>query len=101
MEKLYQEISDIETNEIESKIIDAFMTLYAENSIEKISIQQITDLAHLHRGTFYLHYLDIYDLLKKIESRYYTVCKNIAKSSVEALWGNTNLEEVLPSMKFY
>ncbi len=88
-------------NEIETKIIDAFMTLYATKPIEKISIKSITDLAGLNRGTFYLHYLDIYDLLKKIEENFHSMIKIIAHSSLTALFNNGNLSDSLPTTDFY
>lgn len=95
-------MSMLETsNEIEDRMIDAFMTLYGEKPIEKISIQSITDLAGLSRGTFYLHYLDIYDLLEKIEGRYHAVSKSIARNVVEPLLNKKLLETVLPSKEFY
>jgi len=94
--------SDLESsNEIENRIIEAFMILYADIPIEKISIKKITDLAGLNRGTFYLHYLDIYDLLEKIEARYYAISRHIAIVSVGALFDDEILEDALPSREFY
>ncbi|BEP29887.1 TetR/AcrR family transcriptional regulator [Helicovermis profundi] len=102
MDKSMQELSSFsKTNEIENKIIDAFMTLYADNPIEKISIKMITDLSNLNRGTFYLHYLDIYDLLDKIEAYFYNITKVVAKNSLNALFNDQLLLEALPNMGFY
>lgn len=95
-------ISDlVPSNEIENRIIEAFMILYANNPIEKISIKKITNLAGLNRGTFYLHYLDIYDLLEKIVSRYHAISRHIAVISVGALFDDEILEDALPSKEFY
>lgn len=88
-------------NPIEERIIDAFMTIYQEKSIEKISIKSITDLAALNRGTFYLHYNDIYELLERIESKYKDISKYIATYSVNALFNNQHLVDILPSKDFY
>ena len=41
--------------------------LMREKDFKDISIKDITDRMDLNRGTFYLHYTDIYDLLEKIE----------------------------------
>ncbi len=49
------------------KLIDAFWQLYTKKSIEQISIKEITDLAGYNRGTFYLYFKDIYDVLNQIE----------------------------------
>ena len=37
--------------------------LMEEKEIRDISVKELTDLADINRGTFYLHYNDIYDLL--------------------------------------
>ena len=44
---------------------DAFWRLYAEKPVEKISVRELTELAGYNRGTFYLHYQDIYDLFSR------------------------------------
>ncbi|MCL2860790.1 MAG: TetR/AcrR family transcriptional regulator [Firmicutes bacterium] len=43
------------------------MDLLKTNPINKISVSDIARLADIGRGTFYFHYLDIYDLQDKIE----------------------------------
>lgn len=35
--------------------------------IQKISVKELTDYVNLNRGTFYLHYKDIYDLMEQLE----------------------------------
>ncbi len=49
-------------------LIDAFWTLYEKKRIDQIRIKEIADLAHLHRGTFYEYFTDIYDLLVQEET---------------------------------
>lgn len=46
----------------------AFLTLYKEKKIERISIKEITDLAGYNRGTFYVYYKDVYDILEQAEN---------------------------------
>jgi len=53
--------------ETKERIRDAFFELYGMKKIERISIKEITDKAQLNRGTFYVYYKDIYDLLEKTE----------------------------------
>lgn len=48
-------------------IKDVFIDLYINRSIDSIGIKEITDKAGLNRGTFYIHFQDIYDLLDEIE----------------------------------
>lgn len=50
-----------------TKIREAFWQLYQQKPIDKISIKEITSLAGYNRGTFYLYYRDVYDLLTQIE----------------------------------
>lgn len=41
--------------------------LLSEKNITDISVRELTELVDLHRGTFYLHYRDIYDLYAQIQ----------------------------------
>ena len=51
-----------------NSIIDAFIQLRAKKPLEKITVRELTDMADLNRGTFYLHYKDVFDLLEKTEA---------------------------------
>lgn len=42
--------------------------LLKEKKIQEITVREITEMADLNRGTFYLHYKDVFDLLEKVES---------------------------------
>ncbi len=42
--------------------------MYAVKSIEHITVRELSELAGYHRGTFYLHYDDVYALLESAES---------------------------------
>lgn len=42
--------------------------LIIQKSIKKISVRELADLVEINRGTFYLHYKDIYDLVDQIEN---------------------------------
>jgi len=54
----------------EEKIKKAFLRLYEEKPIEKISVKLLTETAGVNRGTFYDHYLDIYDLRDQTEAEF-------------------------------
>lgn len=41
--------------------------LMLQKSIKEITVKELTDLVDINRGTFYLHYKDIYDMAEKIE----------------------------------
>lgn len=56
------------TKQTKENLREAFWILYTEKPIDKISIKEITDLAGYNRGTFYLYYKDVYDILTQIEN---------------------------------
>lgn len=49
-------------------IKQAFAQLLNEKDISKISVTNIVEKANVSRGTFYAHYLDVYDLNNAIQS---------------------------------
>lgn len=51
-------------------IKQAFITLLQTKELDKITIKDITTSADINRGTFYLHYIDKYDLLSSMEDEY-------------------------------
>ena len=55
------------SQETKERFKKAFFALYAERKIETITIKEVADLAGFNRGTFYLYYKSIYDLLQKTE----------------------------------
>lgn len=48
-------------------LIDAFWELAEKRGIDKVTISAITKKAHLNRGTFYVYFTDINDLLEQTE----------------------------------
>ena len=59
------------SEDTKERIKKAFIKLYKENRIEKITISQLTKEAKVYRGTFYYYYTDIYDLLEQIEESFF------------------------------
>ncbi|CDM68921.1 hypothetical protein CM240_1763 [Clostridium bornimense] len=49
---------------------DGLIELMLEKSINDISVKELTEKIDLNRGTFYLHYKDIFDLLEQIEDEF-------------------------------
>jgi AcrR family transcriptional regulator len=35
--------------------------------VNEISVRELTEKIHISRGTFYLHYKDVFDLVEKLE----------------------------------
>ena len=48
-------------------IKNTFIELLKEKEISKISVSELCNKADINRATFYRYYIDIYDLLEKIE----------------------------------
>ena len=48
-------------------LTQALMQLLQEKQVNEITVKELTELADMNRGTFYLYYRDIYDMLEKIE----------------------------------
>lgn len=42
--------------------------LMLKKSIKEITVKELTELVDINRGTFYLHYKDIYDMVENIEA---------------------------------
>ena len=55
------------TEQTKAEIREAFWRLYAAKPIEKITVGEVCERAGYNRGTFYLHFRDLYDLLAQIE----------------------------------
>ena len=48
-------------------LTQALTQLLQEKQINEITVKVLTNLADMNRGTFYLYYKDIFDMLQKIE----------------------------------
>lgn len=51
----------------EGLLLQGLIQLMEMKDIKDISVKELSDLADINRGTFYLHYSDIYDMLMQIE----------------------------------
>lgn len=60
----------------------ALMELMAEKNVKSISVRELAERADINRGTFYIHYKDVADLLQQLEDemaeRLIQVCKSNA-----------------------
>lgn len=55
--------------ESQEKIERVFLNLIQTKEVNEITVSQICKLAHVNRTTFYANYLDIYDLVDKVNDR--------------------------------
>lgn len=58
---------DRRTAKTRKAIIEALAELLTEKELRSVTVKEITDIADINRGTFYKHYLDVYDLYDKME----------------------------------
>ena len=56
---------------------DGFTSLLLEKSIKDITVKELCDRVDLNRGTFYLHYKDIYDMAEQLENELLDQLENI------------------------
>lgn len=82
------------TEQTKTNLRQAFWRLYEEKPLAKISVKQITDLAGYNRGTFYLYFKDIYDLLEDIESKVLQVIEGMMASLVQPLADGENARAI-------
>jgi len=70
-------------------IMNTFVDLLAEKGFDKITINDIAERANINRGTFYLHYVDKFDLLDKCIETYVEPlrqhCSNTTDTSTDAI----------------
>ena len=55
------------TDQTKRDLREAFWRLYTTQPFEKITVGQVCELAGYNRGTFYLHYHDLPEMLESIE----------------------------------
>lgn len=54
--------------------------LMLEKSISDITVRELTDKVDINRGTFYLHYKDIFDLIEQLEAEMFEEMRNVFES---------------------
>jgi AcrR family transcriptional regulator len=87
--------------ETKERIRNAFFDLYGEKKIDRISIKEITDRAQLNRGTFYVYYKDIYDLLEKTEDELIAELVIKLRDLIPRIIREENINPFLPPLEFY
>ena len=46
----------------------ALAALWPEKPLKSITVREISELADINRGTFYLHYSDVFDMVEKLQN---------------------------------
>ncbi len=65
-------------------LLQGLIQLMGEKDIKDISVKELSDLADINRGTFYLHYNDVYDLLSKVEEELFQEFNEILERDLAA-----------------
>lgn len=65
----------------QSIIKETLISLLGKKEINKITVSEICNIADINRATFYRYYLDVYDLLEKIEQELVEKLKSVSRSS--------------------
>lgn len=63
----------------EEALLNALAKLLEVKPLHKITVNELVQLANLHRSTFYIHYTDIYDLYHQTESKFFSVYENYVR----------------------
>ena len=61
-----KETDDRRVRKTKKALRQGLVKLLTQKSLKDISVRELTDEADLHRGTFYVHYRDIYELYEKM-----------------------------------
>jgi AcrR family transcriptional regulator len=55
----------------------SLVLLMSQNKLNEITVRELSEQADVNRGTFYLHYRDIFDLLEQIENEMFADFYNV------------------------
>lgn len=72
-----------------------YEVLDKKKSIAKVTVREICELAGINRSTFYAHYVDVYDLLEKVEK---TMERSMTEVFLEQIYGGSKAEKCFESM---
>lgn len=67
---MQEETQDWRIKRTKMLLQNALVDLMLEKAVGKISVKELTQKADVNRSTFYLHYLDIYDMLEQMENEF-------------------------------
>ncbi len=77
--------TDLRVVKTHKALKDALIELMNSVGFDKITVQSLTNKARVSRTTFYLHYLDKYDLLDKVENEVLSEMQKIVSPYIEQI----------------
>ena len=66
-------------------LLQGLVKMMETHDIQDISVKELTELVDINRGTFYLHYDDIYDMLHKVEDEMFLEFNEIMEQANKRL----------------
>ncbi len=60
---------NIRSRKTQQRMEEVYLELLAANPDRQVSVKQLCSQANVNRSTFYTHYIDVFDLQKRIEER--------------------------------
>ena len=76
-------------------LMQSLMQLMQTKQIKDITVRELADTADVNRGTFYLYYRDVFDMLEKIENEMFEKFDQLLLSHP----GETVIHQTLPFLK--
>ena len=82
--------TDRRVRKTKSQLRLALMELLVEKSAKNISVRELAERADINRGTFYIHYRDVGDLLQRLEDE---MADHAFHEKILAIAGNAYIQE--------
>lgn len=79
---------------------ESLISLMQENEFKNISVKDVTTRADLNRGTFYLHYSDIYQLLQEMEEELLMDFQKMIDGHDHAGYRSSLLDIIVPMLDY-
>ncbi len=89
------EKADRRVRRTRSLLLQGLIQLMKEKDIKDISVKELADLVDINRGTFYLHYNDIYDMVNKLEDELFVEFNHILDQDLSQEKQLTSSKETL------
>lgn len=73
-------VEDRRVRKTKKAMMEALAKLLSKKPLNSISVREISELADINRGTFYLHYRDVYDMVEKLQNEMFERFNDIVAS---------------------
>lgn len=90
-------MGNIRKTDSKKRILKAFIEILSTDGFNKMTVSKITSLAYINRGTFYLNYIDKFDLPEEIEQEIFTKIKTILleKETIDIIFSDEKILAVI------